>query len=1068
MANSTKKRDWTDEQKDAMKPCKENLLVSAAAGSGKTAVMIQRIVNLLLQGEDLSRMLICTFTKAAAAEMKRKLIDAIDEYGDNACLAAAKKKLPLAEICTLDAWCAHVIKNRFFISDLSPDFTVLDDGEEEALKTEVCERLIEEECSGGDVTFAELYDALLAGRSHERLRKAILKVYDYAIAQPDPARWIDLTASYSDDEYRQMLWEPLKKETDELIAEAKSLLCDISAAGFELDRDRLTQVIAAMEEYAENTVNNRGGSVEPEFKELHADYLSVANRYKELYEKKVKIFSSEQMPSHEGSDCYCRKLGELALKLWAEYGEVKRTRGKADYSDLEHQALKILNDPVYGKEVIAEYDYVFVDEYQDISPLQEDLLGKFTCTMFFVGDVKQSIYGFRMCRPDFFVRKRDSYVPPEGRVIYLNKNFRSGAEIIDCVNLVFKSVMTKDFGGCDYVNEQMITGYPEPACVETYLLKHKDESDPEPKIYSAKQDGKPNDADVVQEVNAVVNKIIDILDKESKGDPENAIAYGNVAVLVRKRSDFTDALIAALRNKSIPVTFVASAGPADEFVTVSSLISMLKLINNTRDEVSLTAVLLSPMFGKFTPAELNELRGDGSFCDCIYGDCNGESYLKAKLREFNAMLNRFIRVAECSTVAELAGQITGECDCFNYAVTLGGEREAAALDAFGEYLAAADPNDLHSVIRHIERVGAPAIKVNDGGNAVKIMTIHASKGLDFKHVILPCLNKEFNFQDTIDTVVCDEREGIVLRSYDMVNRTVKQNPRFAACVKQLRRNTVQEEMRMLYVAMTRAIKGLYLFSYPPAKTRADEDEVSYIDWLFRYLFTDAAVVDNASDNEAATVGGENADKKNLEGLREPNREIVDKLIANFEANKNVKRDSSSVKVTVTEIAHSGDEQDFALTDFGESAAERGTAYHKFMQWADFGNENCYDDLCRKFPSEAAAVDKEQIKLAFIKVNEFIAGRQIARERQFVYSNRGKLIQGVVDLMVFNSDGSVDIVDYKTGAEKSIRNNAAYVRQLDLYAEAVRNVLKLKVNKAYLYSFDGGNFIEVKPNNVQSV
>ncbi len=1054
-------REWTQQQLKAISLRDCNLLVSAGAGSGKTAVMIERICSLLEEGADICKMTVCTFTKTAAADMRRKLSETlaerIEKTGDVR-LEKQLARLPAAEISTLHSWCAHIIKKWFFYSDLEPEFTVAEEAEEAALKSEAAEEVLEEEKEKGDEAFAGLYAAFLANRSHKKLKEAMLAVYDYSRAQPKPDEWLFTCAAHSDYEYREMLFSAIKKDAEKLVRDAENLLRDLAAASFIKDYEALESLKACMESEVACTLATPQLRNKPELEELHGRFKALKAQYAELCRRREK---TETMPSHDESMKYCKALAELAFKLGEKYSASKREKGKADYSDLEHQTLKILGSE-HGERILSEYTHVFVDEYQDISPLQEEILKKFKCEMFFVGDVKQSIYGFRMCRPKFFVEKRERYRKGEGETVELTANFRSGARILDTVNGIFSAVMTDKFGGTDYACERFTAGSQINSSVKTVIIPPDEEkTELAPKIYSVKNDTAERASKSLEsEADAVVDEILDMLDGDGT---EEGVDYGDIAVLVRSRGAFTDLLERKLRAASVPVSVVSSEQSAESFRSVSTLISFLRVLDNLHDDVNLAAILLSSSFGKLTPSELAEVRLHtcGELCNCLCGGVikNLPSPLSNKLAEFADRVSAFRKEAACATVAELAGKITAEFDCFNGALSAGGEREAAALDAYLEHLAAAQENTLHGYLRFIKRTGAPSLKVREGGRAVKIMTVHASKGLEFKCVILPQLHKRFNLRDVYASVICDEEEGIVLRSFDFIERVVKENPRFAVCAQKLKRALAEEELRVLYVAMTRAKNKLVMFSQPPQSERAAEDTVAYIDWLYPYV----------SKTKLEPREREELPEKKVE--REPNEKIVAALKENFAWVYPYSR-GERVKASVSGVAHIGDEDSVpSLFSSDDRAAEKGSAYHKFMQWANFGASGEWERLCARFPQEAALVEREEFETALLVVEKFIAGREFLREKQFMFAAPASvaggsefnkiLVQGVIDLMVFEPDGSVIIADYKTGAEKRIAKNESYFRQLALYKAAVEKVLGKNVKGTYLYAFKTGKFIKTE-------
>ena len=995
--------------------------------------------------------------------MRRKLAASISAD------SKLKKEMPAlasAEISTLHSWCARLIKNKFFDCGVDPEFTVLEENEERLLKTAAAEIAITELKESGDSDFAELYEAFRRNRTHKKILNAALNVYDYARSQANPENWLARSVQKTDAEYRAELYEDSDKAIEKLRAKAIALKTEHSMAGFKLDLEAIDDLLVCMANCSPCSLRTPQLTKDKQFTDFHDKFKSIKKVYSATLARREKI---GLMPAADGSVKYCKSLCSLVRKLHEHYVKAKNENVKLDYGDLEHYALAVLCGE-HGGDVTASYDYIFVDEYQDISPLQEAILSKFTCDMFFVGDVKQSIYGFRMCRPKFFMQKRDRYFNGEGLVVDLNANFRSGGNILRAVNEVFEKIMTKDFGGADYKEASMIAGLTLPSAVSAVFIESEEEEICVPhKIYSVKNDTSDYaDKTMEKEADAVVDEILDMAaDKTGSGEDAREIDFGDIAVLVRSRGAFTDLLERKLREASVPVTTVASEQSADSFRSVSALISYLRLIDNSQDDVNLSAVMLSPMFGGFSPNDLADVRKEsgGAFCDAVYKAAQSND----KVARFVSQIEKFRKASFESTVAELAGRITAYYKCFNHALLMGGEREAAALDAYLEHLANQERDVLHDYIKYINVCGVPSVKVNDGGRSVRIMTIHASKGLEFECVILPQLHKQFNRSDVRAAVICDEDEGVVMQSFDFENRCIEENPRYAVCSGRLSRSLAAEELRILYVAMTRAKYRLTMF----AKSRGTEEETregdradSYADWLYSFMQkvikqpVKTAALDIKQLRQAPVPQAVNALKNNL--------------LAHENALRKALKQESLVKASVSGIVHADpDGKDTPPEEIfsDDRAAKRGSAYHKFMQWVKFGAQDEWERLSKRFPEDAVYIDDAQkLQNVFKDVGEFIGGRRFVREKQFVYNASGKdigldgdsktLVQGVIDLMAFNPDGTADIVDYKTGSEKNLYN-PTYARQLALYRKAVEDVLKINVKNAFLYGLDCRKFIKIE-------
>lgn len=1068
---------FTEQQRRAIQARGKNMIVSAGAGSGKTTVMIERIYSLLCEGADLDRMAVCTFTNASAADMRAKLAARLSGGTDRRA-GEQLAKLATAQIGTIHSFCMHLVRNWFFACGLDPSFGVLEESEALSLRSECAEAAIADEKAKGNENFIRLYTVFASAREHRQLKSMILKAADYALAQPDPHAWLCTSPRHTDAEYRARLNENLNGKFAALDAEVRALATQDAAAGYAKDHDALQAMSACLRgnlpyDGGVPVLSAKEKEKNPAFEPLHDAFKALLARYKKLREQQEKI---QEMPSHEGSDALAATLGALVSATLRIYDEAKRARRKVDYSDLEHYALKVLCDDRYGAEAVKAYDYVFVDEYQDVSPLQERILNTFHGGMFFVGDIKQSIYGFRMCDPRFFWEKRAAYKTGKGEAVGLTANFRSGERVLDFVNRVFSRLMTADFGGTDYnsADERMESRTATDASVSAVLIdkSEKKEEGRAPRVYSVLSDrGAPVNAEAEAEVREVVKEIERLkAGRVPLGDgKERAAQYADIAVLVRSRGRFTDRLTEALREKSIPACFVSSEQSADEFYSVNDLLCFLRLLDNACDDVSLAAVMLSHAYGGFCEEELAEIRksGDGAFCELLpaYAKAGANEALRKKAADFTDALARFRALSQVQDVAALAGAITSQYDAFSEAIACGGEREAAALDAFIEHLAAqSEHNTLHEYMVYLRRTGLPRLSVSAVGDAVRIMTIHASKGLEFPYVLLPDLEKKFNLSDTYAQMICDRDEGIVLRSYDFAARSVCENPRFACLASSLRHALTSEALRVLYVAMTRAQVRLAMFAVSPGRSeRKEDDSLSFFDFLQDDLLPIATHVSpDDAPSFAPPVREEQA----------PDLALGAALASGFAARAQTPH--GRVKASVSSIAHrpDPDEDDAALSSpplFGsdDRAAERGSAYHLFMEHVRFGQSGEWQRLCARYPQEGELIDRAQIERAFTNTAAFIGGRPYHREQPFVYrvaaSALGEegdfvLVQGIIDLLIEDGDGAV-IVDYKTGAPTE-ENTRAYAKQLALYAEAVENILHKKVRGTYLYWFKSGSFAKI--------
>lgn len=430
-----------------------DVLVSASAGSGKTTVMIERVLRLIAEGAQLKRMVICTFTRAAAADMREKLLTALTARANQPNCLNALKQLPQAEICTLHSFCVKLARAYFYAIELEPSFEILGDGDGALLSA--CLDEVIDSASGDD--FERLYEIMLSSRKDKAFRKALLKLYSFAAAMPRPREWLSgCLDGYGDEtKARSVIESDYLCRRQRLLGLCEQLEVKTKAAGFTRNIAAVQSLTAALTGGGKSfLVSPARTRVPPETAQLNEDFKELRDAVIALLDRREEI---DGLASSAGARFCGEVLVNLTLKLFDTYGREKRKKGVADYNDLEHFAYEILRS-VYGQQIRDSYDYIFVDEYQDINPLQNAVIEllKRENNLFMVGDLKQSIYAFRGCDPSIFARKRAAFASGEGIGIELNLNFRTAPSVIDCVNRVFSHCMTRDLGGVDYEREAQL------------------------------------------------------------------------------------------------------------------------------------------------------------------------------------------------------------------------------------------------------------------------------------------------------------------------------------------------------------------------------------------------------------------------------------------------------------------------------------------------------------------------------------------------------------------------------------------------------------------------------------
>lgn len=868
--------EWTHEQRQVIDARGCNLLVSAAAGSGKTAVLVQRILSMLMDEKhpvDIDRLLIVTFTNAAAGEMRDRIraaiereIEQIDPRDDarERMLDRLTRQLALlsnAQITTIHSFCQYVIRNHFHTIDLDPGLRVADEGEQLLLKNEVMERVLEEAYAQGEEAFLHMAQCLSPGRSDEELAGLVLSLYQFSRSFPFPEKWFaKCKEQYALEEgldrapwVRELmeLSSDVLREVREDVQEAISL-AKLPDGPYPY-LDALYQDACSLEEMlAADTYSARSAVMST----LSWTRLSARRdaRISEELRQRVKELrdSCKKTVDALAEEFFYAPPGELVRQMRAcapvlgalidltsrfadAFLQAKQKKNQMDFDDLEHYALQILveegEDGVRPTQVAREfadhYEEILIDEYQDSNMVQEMLLTAISRSfrgehnIFMVGDVKQSIYRFRLARPELFMEKYDSYATgPEGdeRRIDLHRNFRSRAEVLFGVNFLFGQIMERRLGNIDYdeaaalyPGAEFAPGNEDTNPMEVLLI------DPDAGV----EEEAPEETARELEARAAAERIRAIVGREKVWDKERGAyrpaKYGDIVILLRTVQGWADVFARVLTDLEIPA-FTGSRTGYFSTVEVQTVLSLLRVIDNPRQDIALAAVLHSPIVG-LSGAELAEVKSRHADLP-FYEACRCEE----SLRDFFAMLEEFRRMANYTPIHELLWQVLDKTGYGAYAAAMpGGSQRRANLDMLVEKAIAYETGSyrgLYNFVRYIENLHKYDVDFGEapvGGqeDAVRILSIHRSKGLEFPIVFVCGMGKQMNQTDARGGMILHADLGIGIDCVDPALRT-----RSATLLKRfLKRRTVQEnlgeELRVLYVAMTRAKEKLILAGTVP-------------------------------------------------------------------------------------------------------------------------------------------------------------------------------------------------------------------------------------------------------------
>ncbi len=889
---------WTDEQLQVIETRHKNLLVSAAAGSGKTAVLVERIIRMITdpdQPVDIDRLLVMTFTNAAAAEMRERVETALgsllDEDPGNKNLERQSTLIHHAKITTIDSFCLNLLREHFHELDLDPGFRVADEGELLLLKADVMKELLEEYYGREDERFLQFVDTYASGRTDGGLEDYILKVWEFSQSNPWPGEWIaacrdELSESSEESSGEKGGKEPawMKFLIRDVGRQAEEFLDGLyEAAELAAEEDgpqayapmlaediRAMEILKEAETYREiadgiaglkfgRLAAVRGKQVDPEKKERAA---ALRNAAKDGIKKMKALYLPGDVDSVFSDMDACRgpirMLLELAEEFSARFQEAKEEKNLVDFNDLEHFALEILTggSPDHRPGAVADelsgiYEEILVDEYQDSNEVQETLIRcvsreRFgTPNVFMVGDVKQSIYKFRLAKPELFLEKYESYGDEDDlyQKIELHKNFRSRREVLESINDVFYQIMTKQLGNICYTDDAALYAgakFPETpkegqAKTEVLLLNTGDPlfdgMDEEKADYTARE----------AEARLIAAKIRELTDPESgmqiyngKTGQYERLKKKDIVILLRSLSGWSEEFLSVLGAAGIPAYAESRTGYFTA-VEVETMLNMLALIDNPMQDIPLAGVLKSPIGGmkdrelaivmadfKRDPDRGEDIGFYGAVKHYLekHGESEEDAVIYRKLAAFRNLLTTLREESMYLPVSRLIYRIfdlTGY-DKYAAAMPAGKTRQAnlAMLVQKAEDYEKTSYQGLFDFIRYIEKLKkyntdfGEASRSGEHDDAVRIMSIHKSKGLEFPVVFLAGCGKKFNRQDARGRILIDEELGIAADFFDPEKKVKAPTLKKNVLARRSNLENMGEELRILYVAMTRAKEKLII------------------------------------------------------------------------------------------------------------------------------------------------------------------------------------------------------------------------------------------------------------------
>ena len=920
---------WTKEQEQVIKLRNRNILVSAAAGSGKTAVLVQRILEKVMDPDhpvDIDRLLIMTFTRAAAGEMRERIANALEnalyENPDNEHLQRQTTLIHTAQITTIDGFCAYVIRNYFHLIGLDPGYRTGEEGELKLLKEDVMKELLENYYAKDSGKFKYFIECYASGKTDDGIKELIYSLYNAAMSNPYPDSWLEKCIdcyrntdleSIKASEWMKLLWKNVLEDLGQaktLIEEARELcfvpggpylyddalgsdlllICDAKEKAEAGDFDGVGALLGSPsfarlstkkpKEPVDDTLKEQVKTIRESAKGILKE---IGTRYFTVKEEELPLLLSSCLEPVE-------MLVELTREFIRLYGEKKREKNILDFTDMEHFALEILverevsdthnesgisqrgknafageetgcqmgenslekkekapegQESVYhmsaaARELSLKYDEVMVDEYQDSNLVQEMITNCVSGwadgrkNIFMVGDVKQSIYRFRLARPELFMEKYKQYslTDSDEQRIDLHKNFRSRSRVLDSANFIFRQIMGEDLGGIAY--DEAAALYPgaefpdgnrEEFLPTEVLLVEKDSEELEDLMEG--QDARELEALAISHrIKEIVGKEL-VLDKETK--EYRPVRYGDIVILLRSASGWSETFTEVLGAHGIPVYAASKTGyfSALEVVTV---LNYLQVCDNPLQDIPLTGVLRSPLVGCTSQelAVLREEHPDGMIYESVLEfleeyenrEDNWDAVLYEKLHGFIRLLTEMRDLAVYTPVHELILEVLRRTGYGNYAKALpNGAQRSANLAMLVEKAMDYEKTSyrgLFNFVRYIEHLQKYEVDYGEvnlsgaGDGSVEIMTIHKSKGLEFPIVILAGMGKQFNFQDLNARLLIHPDFGLgadaILPDRRMIVSTLNKQ----VIRRRLLEESLGEEIRVLYVALTRAKEKLIM------------------------------------------------------------------------------------------------------------------------------------------------------------------------------------------------------------------------------------------------------------------
>lgn len=1123
---------WTNEQINVF-DASGNVLVYASAGSGKTSVMVKKIVDDVVKGVPVKDILVVSYTKASATDMRLKIINALFDVAKDENVKDVDKireeidNLPFAEIGTMDSFLSRLIKENFEYLKISPKAQQMDETESKDMKRRALKKVMNDEYEKQAEDFIRIVSRASGIVDDTPFSEIVLKIYDAISINPRPdefkAMLLSSVTDNPDSVYGKVILDFYRDLAAETLPFAKRAVDVTALEGAPIYAAALKYSVETLEKLSDMQNSDDAKKIIAEFVKPNLSGKSVitvedkklvaaardktAGIIKELSEK---LFVDYTNYNANDAKEFMRVVLRVVEEFDREYERLKKRENKIDFADLSKYAVKLLKDETRAKEIRQKFSLVFVDEYQDINPLQEEILLKITDgNLFMVGDVKQSIYAFRNADSKIFTDKKKSFETgrSQGRALPMTANFRSEKGVLEFVDRVFSGIMTLTHGGCDYKNESLFikdgfTG--EMSKNARIMLVKNDPSREETEIsgvYSVMSHERNSSLDEISgytEGSAVAEEIRKIIgskdikcDKDGKSDG-TPLEYKDIAVLFRKRGSGADGFLRALTDNGIPYAsdgFIEGAGKR----YIKELSCFIKTVDNSLDDIAFVGFLRSH-FGKFSDEDVAKVvkyyKSDFVY-DAVKKCAKTSDELSEKCRNALAILwDERKRAAFCG-VKDFLYEVVGTTAFDAY--VLAGENGKDDMTAVRKFISdGATYPDLQSFAAAIRNGDDDdCTNPDDEADAVKILTVHASKGLEFPVVFLARCDTKCSGGVKAGDIVFDRTLGAGIRLFDEETRLKADSLAYTAINIEAKRREADENIRLLYVALTRAKNRIYVtgttkdgidkkldFPTPVISSEKFSDLITYAasldDGLYGLIDFVEPTVENPNEVAKNGLYLSKGDDKTRNALKK----VLD-FVYPFEKSSRI-----SPKYTVTEInrlVRDEENEGFTPSMINPSSDNRrtGIAYHAVMENIDFSTSTVSEInyLLKNLvengvlqDGDEELVDANDILRCIQSpvIQEGIKGRYI-REKSFMLSLQAGevggdssddiLVQGTIDLAFFGEENV--IVDFKYSGLSDEKLAKKYARQLKTYKIAVMKAYDVKIDKILLYSFKTGHFIDIK-------